>query len=102
MSDTLPLLLSVALLWSAAITAPGPNLFVITRASLTNGRPTAITVALGMSLGAGVWGLAGFFRHALFTAAPWLYLRAGRIVWRASGDSASVKTHRGCLVFFPK
>jgi threonine/homoserine/homoserine lactone efflux protein len=34
-----------------------------------------MTVALGMALGAGVWGLAGFFSvHALFTAAPWLYL----------------------------
>lgn len=75
MTDTLPLLLSVALLWSAAVTAPGPNLFVVTRTSLTNGRPTAMMVALGMSLGAGVWGLLGFFSiHALFTAAPWLYL----------------------------
>src|SRR5215471_12745868 len=75
MSDTLPLLLSVALLWSAAVAAPGPNLFVVMRTSLTNGRPTAMTVALGMALGAGGWGLAGFFSiHALFTAAPWLYL----------------------------
>jgi len=75
MTDTLPLLLSVALLWSAAVAAPGPNLFVVMGASLTNGRPTAMTVTLGMALGAGVWGLAGFFSiHALFTAAPWLYL----------------------------
>ena len=75
MIEALPILLSIALLWSAAVAAPGPNFFVVMRTSLTNGRPTAMTVALGMALGAGVWGLAGFFSiHALFTAAPWLYL----------------------------
>ena len=74
-TEILPLLLSVAVLWFAAVGAPGPNLFVVMRTCLTNGRPVAMTVALGMSLGAGIWGLAGFFSiHALFTAAPWLYL----------------------------
>ena len=71
MTDTLPLLLSVSVLWSAAVAAPGPNLFVVMRTSLTNGRPTAMAVALRMALVAGIWGLAGFFSiHAVFAAAP--------------------------------
>jgi hypothetical protein len=48
------------LLWSAAVT-PGPSLFVVTRTSLTNGRRTAMTVAL--AFGGGRLGACGLPQH---------------------------------------
>lgn len=69
------ILLSIALLWFAAVVAPGPNFLVTTRTSLVNGRLSGVRVAFGIAVGEGIWGLAGFFSvHALFAAAPWLYL----------------------------
>ncbi|ACL61454.1 LysE family transporter [Methylobacterium nodulans] len=55
--------------------APGPDFLLISRLSVTRGRAAALSASLGVALGVGAWGSAGFFGiHALFTAAPWLYL----------------------------
>jgi threonine/homoserine/homoserine lactone efflux protein len=73
--QTVPLLLTIGVLWSAAVIAPGPNFVITTRAALLGGRGAGLRTALGIACGATVWGIAGFFGvHALFALAPWLYL----------------------------
>jgi threonine/homoserine/homoserine lactone efflux protein len=70
-----PVLATVALIWLAAAVAPGPDFLLLTRIALRHGRAAALRAALGVTSGITVWGLAGFFGiHALFVAAPWLYL----------------------------
>ncbi|MEJ1978943.1 MAG: LysE family transporter [Acetobacteraceae bacterium] len=64
----------IAALWLAATAVPGPDFLLITRISITQGRPAALRAALGVATGIAVWGIAGFFGiHALFVASPWLY-----------------------------
>lgn len=75
MHQTLMVLLSIAAIWLAATVVPGPDFLATTRVALTNDRATGIRTVLGIACGTCVWGFAGFFGiHALFTAAPWLYL----------------------------
>src|SRR5262245_37636865 len=75
MITTASVLLSIALLWCAAVVAPGPNFFVTTRTAVVRSGAAGMQVALGIATGAGIWGLAGFFGvHALFAAASWLYI----------------------------
>ena len=66
---------SIALIWLAACVSPGPDFLLTTRIAATQTRAVASRAALGIALGCGLWGLAGFFGiHALFLASPWLYL----------------------------
>ncbi len=75
MTGAAPILLTIALLWSAAAIAPGPNFILTTRTALLKSRASGVQTAIGIACGTSVWGLAGFFGiHALFTLAPWLYL----------------------------
>lgn len=75
MHQTLMVLLSIAAIWLAATLVPGPDFLATTRVALTNDRAVGIRAVLGIACGTCLWGLAGFFGiHALFTAAPWLYL----------------------------
>jgi threonine/homoserine/homoserine lactone efflux protein len=65
----------IGALWLAALVAPGPDFLLMTRVSITQGRPAAMRAALGVASGIAVWAVAGFFGiHALFVASPWLYL----------------------------
>lgn len=71
MIGTASVLLSIGILWSAAVIAPGPNFVIIIRTALLHSRAAALCASLGIAGGAIVWGLAGFFGvHALFTLAP--------------------------------
>lgn len=68
-------LLNIGILWSAAVTAPGPNFVIMTRVALLSGRSAGLRTAFGLACGAMIWGAAGFFGiQALFSLAPWLYL----------------------------
>jgi threonine/homoserine/homoserine lactone efflux protein len=70
-----PVLLTIGVLWSAAVVAPGPNFVITTRSALLGSREAGVRTALGIAGGAAVWGVSGFFGvHALFALAPWLYL----------------------------
>ena len=65
----------IAALWLAALISPGPDFLLVTRISVTRGRAQAMRTVFGVAAGLGVWAVAGFFGiHALFVAAPWLYL----------------------------
>jgi threonine/homoserine/homoserine lactone efflux protein len=65
----------IALLWLLVTIAPGPDFLLVTRLALTRGRKAAYGGALGIATGLIAWAAAGFFGiHALFVAAPWLYL----------------------------
>lgn len=75
MSEAVRSLLTIALLWSAAVVAPGPNFVITTRTALLDSRAAGLRAALGITIGAAVWGIAGFFGvHALFALAPVLYV----------------------------
>lgn len=75
MSEAARSLLTIAVLWSAAVVAPGPNFVITTRTALLDSRAAGLRVALGIATGAAVWGAAGFFGvHALFVLAPFFYL----------------------------
>jgi threonine efflux protein len=75
MRQAAPVLLTIGLLWSAAVIAPGPNFLITARTALLNSRTAGIRTAFGISCGAIVWGLAGFLGvHVLLTLAPWLYV----------------------------
>jgi RhtB (resistance to homoserine/threonine) family protein len=66
---------TIAALWLAAMIAPGPDFLLVTRLSITQGRAAGLRGGLGVACGVASWGTAGFFGiHALFVAAPWLYL----------------------------
>jgi threonine/homoserine/homoserine lactone efflux protein len=69
------LLLSVALLWGAAVVIPGPNFLLVTHGALNGSRRLALWSVLGLALGTVVWGAAGAAGiGVLFAAAPWLYV----------------------------
>jgi threonine/homoserine/homoserine lactone efflux protein len=68
-------LATVALIWFAACVVPGPDFLLLSRIALRHARPAGMQAAIGIACGITLWGLAGFFGiHALFAAAPWLYL----------------------------
>ena len=68
-------LLMVATIWVIAAVTPGPNFFMAVRVSATQSRARGLMAAAGIGTGTTIWGCAGFFGiHALFSAAPWLYL----------------------------
>jgi RhtB (resistance to homoserine/threonine) family protein len=68
-------LLMVATIWIVAAVTPGPNFFMAVRVSATQSRARGLMATAGIATGTTLWGCAGFFGiHALFNAAPWLYL----------------------------
>ncbi len=75
MMQTVSVLGAIALIWFAATLVPGPDFLVTIRVALTRDRATGLRTVLGIAFGTCLWGLAGFFGiHALFHAAPFLYL----------------------------
>ena len=73
--DSLPTLLSIAVIWGIAAATPGPNFFVILRTTAVHARPVALAAVAGVCSGTLLWGLAGFFGiSTLFALAPWLYV----------------------------
>src|ERR1700748_1866932 len=68
-------LLMVATIWTVAALTPGPNFFMAVRVSATQSRMIGLMTTAGIGTRTALWGWAGFFGiHALFAAAPWLYL----------------------------
>lgn len=73
--DSLPTLLSIAVIWGIAAVTPGPNFFVILRTTAVHARPAALAAVAGVCSGTLLWGLAGFFGiSTLFALAPWFYV----------------------------
>ena len=72
--DSLPTLLSIAVVWGIAAVTPGPNFFVTVRSASAHSRRHALAAVGGIVTGTALWGLAGFFGiSTLFALAPWLY-----------------------------
>jgi threonine/homoserine/homoserine lactone efflux protein len=70
----LPVLLTVASLWSVAAVTPGPNSLAVMRVAVVGTRAHGLRTVAGIAVGTCLWGLSGFFGvHALFVAAPFLY-----------------------------
>jgi len=68
-------LAAIGAIWLAATLTPGPDFLITTRTALLHGRAAGRRLVLGLAVGTAAWGLAGFFGiHALFVAAPFLYL----------------------------
>jgi RhtB (resistance to homoserine/threonine) family protein len=68
-------LLTISGVWLVAVMTPGPDFLVVTRTALLRGEQAARQAIAGVTLGVLIWGVAGYFGiHALFLAAPWLYL----------------------------
>ena len=66
---------AVAVIWFAACVVPGPDFLLLSRIALRHARRAGLHAAIGITCGIALWGFAGFFGiHALFAAAPWLYL----------------------------
>ncbi len=75
MTSAAAVLSAIAALGFAAAVVPGPNFLVTSRTALRSDRSTGLRTAFGIACGTSMWGFAGFFGiHALFLAAPWLYL----------------------------
>ena len=51
-------MLSLAGIWFLVVTIPEPNFVVVTRHAVTDSRKPAFFIALGVSLGAGIWATA--------------------------------------------
>ena len=70
----LTMLATVAAVWLVGVAIPGPNFLMVARTAIRS-RRAALAVVAGIALGSAIWGLAGMFGvHALFTAAPALFL----------------------------
>lgn len=68
-------LLTVAAIWTMAALTPGPNFLMMVRISARYSRARGLIAVAGIGTGTTIWGCAGFFGiHALFSAAPLLYL----------------------------
>jgi RhtB (resistance to homoserine/threonine) family protein len=68
-------LVMVATLWTIAAITPGPNFLMMLRVATTHSRARGLMAVAGIGVGTTIWGCAGLFGiHALFSAAPWLYL----------------------------
>ncbi len=75
MTQAVSVLAAIAVLWFAATLVPGPDFLITTRVALAHSRRIGLRTVIGIACGTCLWGLAGFFGiHALFRAAPWLYL----------------------------
>jgi len=64
-------LISLALLYAAALIIPGPNLLLLTHTAASSSRRAALGVALGIATGTFLWvALAVFGVQKIFAAAP--------------------------------
>ena len=65
---------SIAIIWFLVVTIPGPNFVVVTQVSIATSRKMGFLIALGVSIGAGIWASASLFGlSVLFKYAGWLY-----------------------------
>ena len=65
---------SIALIWFLVATIPGPNFVVVTQVSMATSRKMGIFIALGISIGAGIWASASLCGlSVLFKYTGWLY-----------------------------
>ncbi len=66
-------LLTLALLYLAALLIPGPNMILLTHTAASVSRPAALATALGISVGTLFWvAIAVFGMQSIFDAAPML------------------------------
>ncbi len=64
----------MALIWFLVVTLPGPNFVVVTHVTIARSRKLGHCIALGVSLGAGIWATASLLGLSiLFQYATWLY-----------------------------
>ncbi len=72
--DYLSTIGSIAFIWFLVVTIPGPNFVVVTQVSMSESRKMGFFIALGVSIGAGVWASASLLGiSVLFKYASWLY-----------------------------
>ena len=72
--ESLPAICSIAFIWFLVVTIPGPNFIVVTRGSVTQSRKIGLSIAMGVSIGAGTWASASLLGlSALFKYAGWMY-----------------------------
>jgi RhtB (resistance to homoserine/threonine) family protein len=65
---------SIAFIWFLVVTIPGPNFVVVTQVSMAKSRKMGFFIALGVSIGAGIWASASLLGlNVLFKYAGWLY-----------------------------
>lgn len=71
------LLLSIGSLigiWFLVVTIPGPNFVAVTQCSMAESRIDGLFIALGVSIGAGIWAIASLLGlGVLYVHLPWLY-----------------------------
>lgn len=65
---------TLAGIWFLVVTIPGPNFLVVSQHSMSKSRKTGLLIALGVSMGAGVWATASLIGlGVVFNHAAWLY-----------------------------
>jgi threonine/homoserine/homoserine lactone efflux protein len=70
----IPPLLVLAVVHLLAVMSPGPSFVVVSRISLTSGRPSGLAAALACGIGEVPWAIAALAGVAfVFANAPWLY-----------------------------
>ena len=61
-------------IWFLVVTIPGPNFVAVTQYSISESRTDGFFVALGVSIGAGIWATASLLGlGVVFVHLPWLY-----------------------------
>ena len=70
----LPILLAIAGIHWALMVTPGPNVLLVTQSAAHYGRRTAVLIALGIALGAGILSsLAILGLSVVLAQAAWLF-----------------------------
>lgn len=61
-------------IWFLVVTIPGPNFVAVTQYSISESRAEGYFIALGVSVGAGIWATASLLGlGVIFVHLPWLY-----------------------------
>ena len=61
-------------IWFLVVTIPGPNFVAVTQYSISESRIDGFFIALGVSIGAGIWATASLLGlGVVFVHLPWLY-----------------------------
>ncbi len=61
-------------IWFLVVTIPGPNFVAVTQYSMSESRIDGFFIALGVSIGAGIWATASLLGlGVVFVHLPWLY-----------------------------
>jgi len=72
--DLLITISSLIGIWFLVVTIPGPNFVAVTQYSIAESRIDGFFIALGVSIGAGIWATASLLGlGVVFVHLPWLY-----------------------------